>query len=181
MVSLDEEKDWVCKSQQGDHEAFEALIKRYQHMIHALTFRMTGSMADAEDVAQETFIQAFRQLGSYRAEARFSSWLYRIAVNLCLNWRVRQQRREKLHSDWSRHLETCATTEDKRTQLVQQALMQLNPKQRAAVILTAYDGLSHLEAARVLSCSETTVSWRLFAARAKLKRILSHTQWKKVT
>jgi RNA polymerase sigma-70 factor (ECF subfamily) len=181
MVSLNEEKDWVCKSQQGDHEAFEALIKRYQHMIHALTFRMTGSMADAEDVAQETFIQAFRQLGGYRAEARFSSWLYRIAMNLCLNFRARQQRREKLHADWSEHKETGAGTEDKRTRLVQEALMKLNPKQRAAVVLTTYDGLSHAEAARVLGCSETTVSWRLFAARNKLKRLLANAQRKEAS
>ena len=178
MASPDEESDWICRSRQGDHEAFEALIRRYQHMIHALTFRMTGSMADAEDVAQETFIQAFRQLEGFRAEARFSSWLYRIAVNLCLNWRTRQQRREKLHADWSQHTEINAGTEDKRTRLVQEALMKLNPKQRAAVVLTTYDGLNHAEAARVLGCSETTVSWRLFAARGKLKRLLANVQSK---
>src|SRR5580704_10007689 len=130
MASLDDESDWVRRSQQGDHEAFEALIKRYQQMIHALTFRMTGSMADAEDVAQETFIQAFRQLEGFRAEARFSSWLYRIAVNLCLNLRTRRQRREKLHDDWSRHAETVADSEHKHSRLVQEALMKLHPKQR---------------------------------------------------
>jgi RNA polymerase sigma-70 factor (ECF subfamily) len=178
MASLEDEKQWVFRSQQGDHEAFESLIKRYQQMIDSLAFRMTGSMADAEDLAQETFIQAFRQLDGYRGEARFSSWLYRIAMNLCLNWRTRRQRREKLHSDWSEHQETSAPIEDKRTRLVQDALMKLNPKQRAAVVLTTYDGLNHAEAARVLGCSETTVSWRLFAARAKLKRLLIDVQRK---
>ena len=147
-------------------------------MIDSLAYRMTGSLADAEDMAQEAFIQAFRQLDGYRGEARFSSWLYRIAMNLCLNWQSRRQRREKLHSDWSEHQEIAAPVEDKRTRLVQEALMKLNPKQRAAVVLTTYDGLNHAEAARVLRCSETTVSWRLFAARAKLKRLLTDAQRK---
>ena len=147
-------------------------------MIDSLAFRMTGSLADAEDMAQETFIQAFRQLDGYRGDARFSSWLYRIAMNLCLNWQSHRQRREKLHSDWSEHQETAAPVEDKRARLVREALMKLNPKQRAAVVLTTYDGLNHAEAARVLGCSETTISWRLFAARAKLKRLLTDAQRK---
>ncbi len=130
-------------------------------------------MADAEDLAQDVFIQAFRQLAAYRAEAKFSSWLYRIAVNQCLNWKKRQERRERLHTDWGWHQETAGGPDGRRMQQVQDALMKLNPKQRAAVILTTYDGLNHAEAARALGCSETTVSWRLFAARARLKKILS--------
>lgn len=176
MAELDEEQGWIRLSQQGDHAAFEALIARHQHMIHALTFRMTGSMADAEDLAQEAFIQAFRQMAGYRAEARFSSWLYRIAINLCLNWKKRRERQERLHTEWSQNQEIADSPNDKRMQQVQDALMKLNPKQRAAVVLTTYDGLNHAEAARVLGCSETTVSWRLFAARSKLKKLLSQAQ-----
>ena len=85
MVAGYEELPWVARSRQGDHEAFENLIRSHQRMIHSPTFRMTGSLANAEDLAQEAFIQAYQQLDSYRSEARFSSWLYRIAVNRCLN------------------------------------------------------------------------------------------------
>jgi RNA polymerase sigma-70 factor, ECF subfamily len=173
MAELDEEQQWVCRSRQGDHEAFEALIKRHQRMIHALAFRMTGSLADAEDLAQEVFIQAFRQLDSYRAEARFSSWLYRIAINLCLNWQARRARQQRLHDEWGQSLQNADAPSDRRAQLVQIALMKLHPKQRAAIALTVYEELSHAEAARILNCSETTVSWRVFTARAKLKKILS--------
>ncbi|MDB6016429.1 MAG: polymerase subunit sigma-24 [Pedosphaera sp.] len=180
MVELDDEKAWISKCQQGDHEAFELLIKRYQHMIHSLTFRMTGSVAEAEDLAQDTFIQAFRQIGGYRAEARLSSWLYRIAVNLCLNWQKRQHRRERLYSDWSQQQELSNHPDHRRNQQIQDALLKLSPKQRAAIILTTYDGLNHAEAARALGCSETTISWRLFAARAKLKRLLSNVHFKEV-
>ena len=172
MADLDEEQGWIRKSQHGDHEAFESLIKRHQRMIHALTYRMTGSLADAEDLAQEVFIRAFRQLDSYRAEARFSTWLYRIAVNLCLNWKESRQRQQVLHTEWAEARETGSPTDDGRARLIQEALMKLKPKQRAALVLTVYEGLNHAEAGRALGCAETTVSWRVFAARNKLKRVL---------
>jgi RNA polymerase sigma-70 factor (ECF subfamily) len=141
-------------------------------MIYSLAYRMTGSAADAEDLTQETFIRAHEQLAGFRADAKFSSWLYRIAVNHCLNWRKRIERRDRLHNDWQAGREGTMTPDHALTRKVQDALLKLNPKQRAAVALTIYDGLSHAEAARALGCSETTVSWRLFAARARLKRLL---------
>jgi RNA polymerase sigma-70 factor (ECF subfamily) len=162
----------VVRSQNGDHEAFESLIKDYQRMIHSLCFRMTGSAADAEDLAQETFLQAFQHLAGFRAESRFSSWLYRIAMNQCLNWRKHQSRQDQLYKQWSDQPREAASPDHPNSQLIQDALTKLHPKQRAAVLLTTYDGLSHAEAAQVLGCSETTVSWRLFAARGKLKRWL---------
>jgi RNA polymerase sigma-70 factor (ECF subfamily) len=176
MVELDEERGWIRNSQQGDQEAFAALVRHHQQMIHALTYRMTGSPTEADDLAQETFIQAFLQLNHFRGEARFSSWLYRIAVNLCLNWRKRRERQGRLQAAWleDQAAATSAAPESRLTDRIQEALLQLKPKQRAAVVLTIYEGLSHAEAARVLGCSETTVSWRLFAARRKLKRLLQH-------
>ncbi len=168
----DDEHDWIRRSLQGDQEAFESLVRRYQRMIYALAYRMTGSTMDAEDLTQETFIRAHGQLTGFRADAKFSSWLYRIAVNHCLNWRQRAARRDKLHNDWQAQREQTSATDSMLARKVQDALLKLPPKQRAAVVLTTYDGLSHAEAARALGCSETTVSWRLFAARAKLKRLL---------
>lgn len=171
----DDEQGEIERSRQGDAEAFAALVRRYQRMIYALTYRMSGSAAEAEDLTQETFIRAHQQIGAYRAEAKFSSWLYRIAINHCLNWRQRVNRREELQNQWQENLALDSNSPDAaRREQVQAALLQLPPKQRAAVALTIYDGLSHAEAARVLGCSEPTVSWRLFAARHKLKRLLKN-------
>ena len=178
MVELDQEKDWLEQSRKGDHAAFENLIRSYQRMIHSLTFRMTGSMADAEDLAQETFIRAFQQLGSYRGEAKFSSWLCRVAMNASLNWRQREARRAEIHRQWSSENPSADPPEenshepDEGGQRVQAALDRLPAKQRAAIILTVYQEMNHAEAARALGCSEATVSWRVFTARAKLKRWL---------
>ena len=171
MEKQDDEPGWIRASQEGDPQAFEALVGRYQRMIHALTYRMTGSMSDAEDLAQETFIQAYRRLGSFRGESKFSSWLYRIGVNTCLNWKKSQQRRDRLHQEWAEQ-PTGTDRDDETVSKVQAALLKLPPKQRAAVILTTYEEMNHAEAARALGCSETTVSWRVFTARKKLKEWL---------
>ena len=174
MVGTDDDSRRIVQSQNGDQGAFEALIREHQRMIHSLCYRMSGSLADAEDLAQETFIHAYQHLDGFRAEARFSSWLYRIAVNQCLNWRKRTQRRDQVHQAWGEQDLKSSGGDAGRAQQIQEALLKLPPKQRAAVILTTYDGLTHAEAAAALGCSETTVSWRLFAARGKLKRLLKH-------
>ena len=179
MGDTDEEKSLVLQSRNGDLTAFEALIRAHQRMIHALTFRMTGSMADAEDLAQEAFIRAYQQLDSYQGAAKFSSWLYRIAVNVCLNWHQRERRREQAYTRWAESNDALQSGPespadgDARGREVQAVLMKLPAKQRAAVVLTVYDGHNHAAAAKILGCSETTVSWRVFAARRKLKRLLS--------
>jgi RNA polymerase sigma-70 factor (ECF subfamily) len=172
-VSHDDEQALIDASCRGDADAFARLVARYQRMIHALTYRMSGSETDASDLAQETFVQAWRRLATFRREARFSSWLYRIAVNLCLNWKARQAREALFREEWSNAAVVADSGgADRRAAQVREALLKLPAKQRAAVVLTVYDGLKHDEAAQVLGCSEATVSWRVFAAKAKLKRWL---------
>ena len=139
---------------------------------------MTGSVADCKDLAQETFVRAYQQLDSFEGSSKFSSWLYRIAVNACLDWRKREQRRDLAHTRWAedKRSESMAGDlvegTDELSREVQSALMKLPDKQRAAIVLTVYGGHNHAEAAKILGCSETTVSWRIFAARQKLKRLL---------
>src|SRR5215468_9431952 len=158
MVAMEDEQRLITRSCNGDHEAFEALIRAYQRMIHALCYRMTGSLADAEDLAQETFVHAYQHLSQFRSEARFSSWLYRIAVNQSLNLRQRKARALRLQEEWGQQAHDTGSQENSQSRQIQEALIKLPPKQRAAVVLTTFDGLSHAEAARVLGCSEATVS-----------------------
>jgi RNA polymerase sigma-70 factor, ECF subfamily len=178
MGDLDAEFEWIRQSREGNTEAFGELVLRHQRMIHALTYRMTGSLADSADLAQEAFVRAFQRLDDFRGEAKFSSWLYQIALHTCLNWKKSHARREQLHRDWAEHERAGGSDseskagEDDRSRRVQEVLMHLHPKQRAAIVLTVYEGMNHAEAARVLGCSEATVSWRVFAARRKLKRWL---------
>ncbi len=156
----------------GGQEGFESLVRQYQRMIHSLCYRLTGSMEEAEDLAQETFLQAYRHIEEFRGEAKVSSWLYRIAVNRCLNWRRRRDRQTRIHQEWSRQEPETESGDSHRGQQIQEVLTKLPAKQRAAIVLTTYDGLTHDQAARALGCSTATVSWRVFAARRKLKRLL---------
>ena len=172
----DADSELVLRSRQADTAAFEELIRQHQRMVHALTYRMTGSLADAEDLAQETFIRAYDQLGNFRGTAKFSTWLYRIAVNTCLNWRQSEVRRHQLHVRAAEEFlvrHDAGDCPEAAQGEVQAALLKLPAKQRAAVVLTIYDGMNHAEAAQILGCSETTVSWRVFAAKRKLKRLLT--------
>jgi RNA polymerase sigma-70 factor (ECF subfamily) len=173
-MALPDELNCIQKSLAGDEEAFAALVRQSQKMVFALAFRMTGSLEDAEDLTQETFLRAFRQLGSFRAESKFSTWLCQIAVNLSLNWRTRESRRGDIHSRWAEDAITDSAGEfpDELSRRVQNALDKLPVKQRAAIVLTVYENRSHAEAAKLLHCQETTVSWRVFMARQKLKRLL---------
>src|SRR5581483_1635422 len=98
-------------AQKGEAAAFESLVRTHQDMVHALTYRMTGSMADADDLAQETFLRAYEQIDSFRAEAKFSTWLYRIAINTCLNWRQRETRRREIYRAWAESSEALRPTE----------------------------------------------------------------------
>lgn len=162
------------ESQKGNTAAFEVLVRSHQRMIHSLTYRMTGSLADAEDLAQETFLRAYEQIGTYRAEAKFSTWLYRIAINVCLNWRQRETRRCQVYAAWAVSAEALRAPDDRPdvNEQVQAALLKLPPKQRAAVVLTICDGMDHRAAAQALGCSVATVAWRVFAAKGKLRRLL---------
>lgn len=170
--------EWIRQSREGQAEAFTALVHQHQRMIHSLTYRMTGSIAEAEDLAQEAFIRAWQNLSSFQGDSKFSTWLCRIAMNVCLNWRNRENRRTGIHQIWANetlndpsHPEAAPASRDL-NQRVQSALNRLPAKQRAAIVLTVYEELSHAEAADTLGCTEATISWRVFAARVKLKRWL---------
>jgi RNA polymerase sigma-70 factor (ECF subfamily) len=140
---------------------------------------MTGSSADAEDLAQETFIRAYEQIKHFNGGAKFSTWLYSIALHASLNWRRNEARRFQAQANCAEDIIAqqsniaISPAKNEMAQQAQAALMKLPAKQRAAIVLTIYDGLNHAEAAKVLCCSETTISWRVFAAKRKLRRWLA--------
>lgn len=95
-MELKDVKDQILveRSLQGEKQAFEQLVKRYQKSIYNLAYRMTGSREDAEDLTQETFLRTYAKLETFQLGRRFSPWLFRIASNLCINWQKRQKLRE---------------------------------------------------------------------------------------
>jgi RNA polymerase sigma-70 factor (ECF subfamily) len=101
MAGSDDESKLIDQSLSGDPEAYAALVNQHQKMIRAVTFRMTGSLDDAEELAQDAFLRAYQQLGSFGGGSKFSTWLCRIAINLSVDWRRRESRRDDIHSKWA--------------------------------------------------------------------------------
>jgi RNA polymerase sigma-70 factor (ECF subfamily) len=165
----------VGACQQGDREAFDLLVGRYQREIYRLCYRYVNHHEDANDLAQEAFLKAWRAIGRFRGDSSFSTWLYRIAVNACLNHRaLRRPPTQELPEslpDPARGAEARALRDDE-AERVRRAVSRLPDKQRATLILKIYHELTHEEVARVLGSTVGTAKSNLFQALVKLRRLL---------
>ena len=183
MASTDEEL--VARSMGGDLESFNQLVLRWERPIYALAYRVIGREDDARDVCQETFLRAFRALGGFKGQAKFSSWLYRITLNLCRDW-IRRQRRQPIAQapegvdllDLATDTTPAESIEDlvARREIsvaVQRAMAGLPDEQRTAIILKEYHGLTFQEIADLLDCPLSTVKTRLYQGLTVLRRQLA--------
>lgn len=182
MASSDEEL--VARSMGGDLDSFNQLVLRWERPIYALAYRVIGREEDARDVAQETFLRAFRALKGFKGQAKFSSWLYRITLNLCRDWIRREKRTPLAHTPEGVDLVELAgeatpseSLEDlvTRRQLgraVSKAMALLPEEQRTAIILKEYHGLTFQEIAELLDCPLSTVKTRLYQGLSVLRKQL---------
>jgi RNA polymerase sigma-70 factor (ECF subfamily) len=158
----------------GETAAFDLLVRRYQQTILRLTQRMTRNAEDARDLAQDAFVQAFRSLGRFQGQSSFSTWLYRIAVNLCLNHLKSRQREDPLEIDAAvpdtREDSLTTLLGDERDRALAEAILHLPPQQRATLTLRVHQGLTHREIAEVLECAEGTAKANYFHAIRALQR-----------
>ena len=182
MTWTDEEL--VARSRSGDVESFNQLITRWERPIYALAYRVIGQEEDARDVCQETFLRAFRGIGAFKGQAKFSSWLYRIALNLCRDW-IRRRRRTPLAQlpddveleDLAAAAGPSESVEDlvarRELSSVGEAAMARRPEeQRTAVILKEYHGMTFQEIADLQGCPLSTVKTRLYQGLSVLRRDL---------
>jgi RNA polymerase sigma-70 factor, ECF subfamily len=166
----------LARLRAGDGRAFEELVTGYQHRLFGVALRMLGSRAEAEEIAQETFLRAHRALGEFRGEARLGTWLYAIASRLCLNRLAAGPRRHE-RSDEMALLQQPAEGADaaaalERTELqaaLHEAVAALPEERRIVVILRDLEGLAYEEIAEVLGLPLNTVRTRLHRARIDLK------------
>lgn len=166
----------IDRAVSGNRFAFEELVSRYKKSVYALTYRMVHNYEDAADLAQETFLKAYLGLGRFKKRASFHTWLYRITINLCINHLRRKGARQFEDLDHVELvnepdvLDKLAREEVQNT--VNRAVNALPEKQRAAVILRVYQGLSHREISDVLGCSVGTVKANYFHAIRNLRKAL---------
>jgi RNA polymerase sigma-70 factor (ECF subfamily) len=171
------ETELVTRAQNGDRNAFSELVRTHTHGVLNVIYHMCGDMQIAEDAAQETFIQAWLRLSSYRPRTSLRNWLYRIAVNMAIDM-LRKEKRilpdavEDLSlTDSGPGPETLATNSE-RTEMIQEAVLALPEASRAVLVLREYEGLSYQEIAEALDIPVGTVMSRLNYARKLLREKL---------
>jgi len=191
---MDADVDLMLKFQAGDVSAFEQLMRKHQKPVINTIYRFIGNRAEAEELAQEVFLKVYNSAQKYKPKAKFSTWLYKIVTNLCLN-DLRRKRLEILSLDDlaeeipptpplskrgkrgdfidARQIPPDIALERKELVLrVKKSVESLPEKQRMALILREYDGLSYKEIAEVMGCSVASVQSRLQRAKATLKEKL---------
>jgi RNA polymerase sigma-70 factor (ECF subfamily) len=182
MASTDEEL--VARSIGGDQESFNQLVVRWERPIYALAYRVIGREEDARDVCQETFLRAYRSINGFRGQAKFSSWLYRIALNLCRDWIRRERRSPTVQAPEGVDVIELAAEQGPVESIedlvsrrdvgrhVAVAMQALSEDQKAAIILKEYQGLTFQEIADLLGCPLSTVKTRLYQGLTVLRREL---------
>jgi RNA polymerase sigma-70 factor (ECF subfamily) len=185
-ISVDE-KDVIERSQRGDTQAFDRLVAEHYVMVYNTAYRMLGSPDQAEDAAVEAFSRAFRSLDRFRGDSAFSTWLYRIVTNVCLDYlRGAQPVGPSLDEGWGEDGDQARDVPDdtdnparaalqrRRQQVVHQALQRLSGDHRAVLVLYDLHGFSYEEVSAILGVPVGTVKSRLNRARHALKQELQN-------
>jgi RNA polymerase sigma-70 factor (ECF subfamily) len=161
----------IAAAQAGDRDAFAALLDRHYDRIHGLAWQLTGSRADADDIAQDVCCTLVEKIGTFRGEAKFTTWLTGITFNSCRDWR-RRRRSFGAFTDRLAVLAGLAAEERQRDPYdavwLKSAISRLKSDLRDTVVLVAGQQLTHAEAAAILGIAEATVSWRISEARKML-------------
>ena len=178
------DEELVARSRGGDLDSFNQLVVRWERPIYALAYRVIGRDEDARDVAQETFLRAFRALPGFKGQAKFSSWLYRIALNLCRDW-IRRKKRAPLvdmpegvdMAELAAEQGPTESIEDlvarqEMSRIVAEGMKLLPDEQRTAIVLKEYHGLTFQEIADLQGCPLSTVKTRLYQGLSVLRRQL---------
>lgn len=174
------EKVLLQRAKKGEMAAFESLVTAYERRVYSLALRSTGSEADAADITQEVFLRAYRSLDTFRGESGFSTWLYRITVNLCVDLARKNNPAESLDDEQALEApetrgayqpETALANSELRREL-DAALSLVSEEHRKIVILRDVAGMSYADIAAALELEEGTVKPRLARARAALRKIL---------
>ena len=182
------EQELVQAAQQGDQGAFSRLVEANQGKIYSLCFRMTGNPDDAADLTQEAFLNAWRGLGKFGGQSTFSTWLYRLAANACIDFLRREKRRNALsmtledgEEDYQADLPDERWSPERELErkdlrrVLQEGLLALSPDHREVLLLRETEGLSYQEIAQCLRLEEGTVKSRIARARIAMKDYLQKT------
>ncbi len=186
-----DEKALLCAAKRGSQDAFAELVRQSERMVYNLALRMSGCEQDALDISQEAYLRAWKSLRSFEGACSFSSWMYTLTRNVCIDHAKREQKRRALSLTY----EDCdgdevsldiADGEEKRPEqiyeraergaTVREAIMKLSEQQREVLVLYDIEGYSYADISRMLDIEEGTVKSRLWRARDNLRKQLKQTE-----
>jgi len=170
-------EDLIQQVRQGKSAAAETLVDMYWDRVYTFAYRLSFNQADAEDIAQETFLRAFKNLDSYRPEGSFKSWLLRVATNIFLDQRKAARSRDVISADMSKYVEAAPSAEDRYDQqelldALWQVVQTLSKEQQVVILLRAVEHLDYPEIAGILAVKESTARWHMYEARRILRQKL---------
>ncbi len=169
-----EEAELVARAREGDLDAFDALVREHGPAVYRVAVRMLGEPEDAEDAAQDAFLQAWRGLRSFRGQSAFSTWMYRIVTNRCLDELARRRATEPLEESAPSERPGPEQVVVARSEfaVLRKAVEDLTPEQRAVLVLREFEGCTYEEIAEVCDISVSAVKSRLHRARAEVLEAL---------
>jgi len=168
----------IIKAQAGDQLSFAALADRHYMTVYRFAFKWCSSREDAEDITQEVFIKLAGKLHLFDQRSKFTTWLYKITSNCAMDYARKNSKwtNKKLPGPLENDMIASSNPGPENniiTKSIFETVGQLPDKLKEAMLLVYAEGMSHKEAAQIIGCAETTVSWRIFQAKRKLRKVLS--------
>ena len=186
---MQDEQASIQLAKEGDEQAFEALVTAYERKVYNYALRSTGNEQDAMDITQEVFLRVFRSLSGFKEESSFSTWLYRITFNICIDFSRKNAKRnenslsldgeaadgKELELPDERHAPETAYDRKELREEIAGAILRLSEQHREVLVMREISGLSYAEIAEVLELEEGTVKSRIARARENLRKIIVAT------
>jgi len=169
------EQDLLRQAKAGNLSAFESLVVKHSPGLYSFIYRLVNNQTDAEELTQQTWVKAWQNISRFQERSSFKTWLFRIGINLTLNYKTRRRPVEKLAESMtieSKHLPEEEYLRKRRQELVRCVLQELTAEQRTALILSVYEQLSYKEIAQIMGKSVRAVDSLLVRAKAKLHELL---------
>jgi RNA polymerase sigma-70 factor (ECF subfamily) len=169
MTETDELKALIERAQNGDRGAFESLLGAYYDAMYRMAYKWCGDRADAEDITQNACIKLARSIDTFRFQSAFASWLYRLVINTAKDWAKARRDRPSDQDGETERVEQPVAEDRVYAGQVMAFVRTMPEREQIALFLVFSEGLSHREAADVMECKESTVSWYIHEARKKLQ------------
>jgi RNA polymerase sigma-70 factor (ECF subfamily) len=178
------EQEAITKAQSGDIFAFTSLVRKYDKQVMQLAYNMVGNVEDAQDIYQEVFVRVYKKISGFTFRSEFSTWLYRVVINMCINFQKQRSRKKRMFAGEhrfdpvQRFSNTVADDGQTPEQVllnheladeIELALQALSAKQKAVFVMRHYNGTKIREIAEILKCSEGTIKNYLFRATQKMQ------------